>query len=1803
MNNKFHLPDELNMAENSMEKKQEAPCTVIDPSDEDQKAPDEKAERTEDSNAKENAHTEESQDQETDPLAEDDDLDVIDCYTDDFDSDMENDYCKKEAKKDKDRKSRKKEQFNTTDTVDPTSTVETAHPISTLKTAIQTMKQNNGNEERDPLDVSQEKDLDDEVDEDVIQLCDDISDTFLDETSSTSVAIPAKPEVPPTIQNKSEKDRILSEPLVKQMIVPEICVSDEEDEKISVGSQESLSLQIVHCLEKAGKVVDEVRRKSHDNTADGTVKKALNSSNCSDSGLHGCHEDPDVLKLKLDLYQDMGGMDYETDDKTDDCEKLPSARIKQEPCPQPNSPEEIPTIELSSTEDEPEPISYKQMAKSPPVEKRKKRKSKKKASKECSEIRMVSSEDSFPIVVDSTVSIDSRRTRNDSEGSLDDSMIYSDGRMKALRNRTVAIFPEFPCGKKTKYHRRSTDTDPLEAPVKKKKKIDPSMMGYHKRRKTTPYRSGSKCSIISASTTTSSIPDEDMIVLSANDVLLADPIQAGLTKDIENNKLQQEETNDTADIMKDKSVNDSKEELMHSLDLKETISKEFEQDAPSNSEKNESNENDFPIPTTDIALEDMLDSFIDKEQNDCDAAVVFHSISPEEKFLMDSLFADCEKQTQQAPSHEHLESLNTIMDDGKPLVEPSSVEQFAISYTICDGSVQPATVLMPLDNVAPVAGNAPNTIKVPKAPNIKIIQNYQKYPFQAKPPKKQQSKATNANGQPRRGRGRKKREAKDGTDEEYIPSSSRTGKRNSKAQKSRKNNPTATKHPVAANSNHEEEPNADYQRYRQENFHQPQSGNHHDLKFDNGEDDDDGTGTTSTACRNMPTLEMDLALTSSDESFGTISKELIATSTSKISSSSHEDGTNIGKLQQVQPTSQCVEKGVLGSRAFTREKPLGVLPKRGRPKTSKNQKISDFYDPVGNRKYTKAQDVSKESPTKQLLDKGINVSKKTALKRKLRRLFSSSEDEAGPLSHYSATEMYPDLQPSASSFGSVIEPTYEDNQLDKTQAAADKMDSLQVVISPLTEDKIRKINTPQKKPKALAKASQTEISGLTWSVDLAQIDFQSEYFEKLRILLNNGAVRNVMRGTKTERHKKSGLREIESSTSVRSFNGVDMPCRSILQGCLDSTSPAQPPSIPDGYNRSSTEDLLFQRALDEVDTGTSHTEDRSAVKRLERVVNTVRTSFRIPKLNKQASTSPQVVTSSTSHVAERATDDMVVEELPSTSRSADQLQQNNRPFGSLRLPCGAGVVQRTISNEYVNDQSGYQENSDTISRQDHQEMRQSIMMQERFEAPSIRSGNSGRNSPQIFENSLSSGYVPPSNAVNGPQANGHPSSNQEARSVSVPSSLENRSGLPSQAELMNVRRTIRNDMSQPQQLAMPGLPQPFAQSCFVPDVKYNASQQQNLGSMFGNFQQAPFAASSNMFNRGSLFGYPGMDMMSMNGYNVGMQQPQNRGNASNNFTDFLSMILEQLKQQQQIPMQPPYVQPPINPPAVPIQNIQNMLVQSGSNPMSGFNQLYPQVSQNPMQSSAPPAEPQRANDQVEMICSIFGCIDFLTDKCIKTHCRYSHSLPREEDLFQKLSVQSRDAIMAAYRFVAGRDDIFVKYFPVFATVMGRNNMRHQLVNTIGDCEQSKRPIQYYRYIVEGLKISGTSPVQAVQIILEKHTKKSFHQINVLIELIIDTAEGIITFLRTLEEFSHVKDYHYEIVSINRLLEFCVISMSPVNELAAFVCKLMLRVSVGEEHLVNTRVLLEFIQKVRLDPSLALDIEDIVKKYGSVVMRP
>ncbi|XP_055641177.1 uncharacterized protein LOC129778335 [Toxorhynchites rutilus septentrionalis] len=798
--------------------------------------------------------------------------------------------------------------------------------------------------------------------------------------------------------------------------------------------------------------------------------------------------------------------------------------------------------------------------------------------------------------------------------------------------------------------------------------------------------------------------------------------------------------------------------------------------------------------------------------------------------------------------------------------------------------------------------------------------------------------------------------------------------------------------------------------------------------------------------------------------------------------------------------------------------------------------------------------------------------KKVAIKRRRNRICSASDEDFFPFSSDSSSEEL-DLA-SIAHVASDNESMEEDrNQDPQKETAADiKIDSVQVVISPLTDDKIRKINTSKKHKHVLNKASQTEIRGLAWAVNADQIDFGTDYFEKLRSLLNSGAAKKALqkaRGKKSQQKPESD-EPMKSKKIPQDFEGVEIPSRSAMYLPLNLQPLPLPmnsmahssgkQSVPSSFNNSRThvEDMLFQRGIDEVTITSKLSDNHCDRDQMEQAVKEISSNFRIPKISTSIS-SPQAVTSSTSNGALTKINEQHPTRLSLSTCYNERLQQSITNENQLRTGSYESI-RPANNNEYIDENEGFR-----ISNGPSREvLKRKVVTRESFE--SGQSNFHASTAPISFANALNSNYFVPSNN-NIEQSK---SSSDQHGTTLVSNQL---SGLPERSEMIKVRRTIRNDNSESQALVS----KPISNN-LQPLPRFH------IFESYSTNQNSANRCQSNYLDPRSQV------------YNNGMYGSNSTGSVvanSNGMNEFLSVFWEQFKQQQQ---QQQHHHQSLGPPAT--VATQSMANQPGTAQISTFGQTLPQI-----KHTVAPTETLNSSEEIEMICYLVGCYDFLNGRCFKTHCRYQHILPKEEELYQKLLGQNRDSIMATYRFIASRDDLFIKYFPMYANVMGRNNMRHQLVATIVDCEQSKRPLQYYRFIVEGLKISGTSPVQAVQIVLEKHTKKNYHQISVLIELIIETGDGISTFLRWLDEFLNVKGYSYDIPAINRLLEYFVTSERPPKEMTNFLTKLVLNVAVGEEHIVNVRSLLEFVKKAGQDPDMILDVEDIVKKYANVVVVP
>lgn len=298
------------------------------------------------------------------------------------------------------------------------------------------------------------------------------------------------------------------------------------------------------------------------------------------------------------------------------------------------------------------------------------------------------------------------------------------------------------------------------------------------------------------------------------------------------------------------------------------------------------------------------------------------------------------------------------------------------------------------------------------------------------------------------------------------------------------------------------------------------------------------------------------------------------------------------------------------------------------------------------------------------------------LNKRKKRIISTSEDETISMSNcggstttainststfetYEEEVLQDDVESSLSAPYLLPIITSDDISIDATE-----MDTLKVVLSPLTEEKIREINTPKKKFHMPCKASQTEISGLTVKIPWERIDFNSEYFRNLRRLLEVG----TKRGNKAQHEL------------VNNFADVVIPNRAI-----GSKSPSPPPLPILSPNvavdaRTNIDDLLYHRSADEVNLpADKSSEDRFSSSQMVlngKCVNltypelqilcfqvkSVRSAFRIPKISKQKSDSPETVTSSTSHLTEtKENEKSVSKKINQTSSEVRSEEREGQP--------------------------------------------------------------------------------------------------------------------------------------------------------------------------------------------------------------------------------------------------------------------------------------------------------------------------------------------------------------------------------------------------------------------------------------------------------------------------------------------------------------------------------------------------------------
>jgi hypothetical protein len=227
----------------------------------------------------------------------------------------------------------------------------------------------------------------------------------------------------------------------------------------------------------------------------------------------------------------------------------------------------------------------------------------------------------------------------------------------------------------------------------------------------------------------------------------------------------------------------------------------------------------------------------------------------------------------------------------------------------------------------------------------------------------------------------------------------------------------------------------------------------------------------------------------------------------------------------------------------------------------------------------------------------------------------------------------------------------------------------------------------------------------------------------------------------------------------------------------------------------------------------------------------------------------------------------------------------------------------------------------------------------------------------------------------------------------------------------------------------------------------------------------------------------------------------------------------------------------------------------------------------------------------------FPCCAYLLDKCMDGHkCRFNHALPDDYRVKAKLFSLPHDVLLSSYTFVEERHILFNKYFRVYCEVFGRRKMRKELICMIPDCEKPHRDVFCYHQIVEGLMFSELDRTTAVQIIIDKHQKRVFKTVDVLIELICKCGNDVPKFINDLQFFAGIDNYQIQNSSIERLIG---IGQSTGNvELISFVTAQLLAADASKLSSANKDLIMQFLNMVNdmgIDPNFSELLMKIMHK--------
>uniref|UniRef100_A0A336M4J0 CSON012048 protein n=1 Tax=Culicoides sonorensis TaxID=179676 RepID=A0A336M4J0_CULSO len=192
------------------------------------------------------------------------------------------------------------------------------------------------------------------------------------------------------------------------------------------------------------------------------------------------------------------------------------------------------------------------------------------------------------------------------------------------------------------------------------------------------------------------------------------------------------------------------------------------------------------------------------------------------------------------------------------------------------------------------------------------------------------------------------------------------------------------------------------------------------------------------------------------------------------------------------------------------------------------------------------------------------------------------------------------------------------------------------------------------------------------------------------------------------------------------------------------------------------------------------------------------------------------------------------------------------------------------------------------------------------------------------------------------------------------------------------------------------------------------------------------------------------------------------------------------------------------------------------------------------------------------------------------NCNGNHTFP-DENLIRSLMVQMNQSeivkfIGSCYKSV----ECSIRYFPLLAEYFGRNNMKHHLVDAIQMAESNVLLLVNYKWIVQGLILSGVTTPIAIQTLLDNQ-KKFMPQANKIIVEIITKTNMESQFLDKLIQISEFQGNVFSAQIVNKLMDTAMNHATEFEKWEILIDNIWEHLSPENQAMLDNQLMENFVQ--------------------------